>query len=331
MLIPPGVDSGQRRHTSFVLPLTNDKEVLGAAVIEFAPGTAVYETLRDIISAGLRNSALHEEIAAKTTLHERSVQERIAATKRMNALSLLAGGVAHDLNNALGLLVILPDVILDELSENHGRQAADEEIRIDLSTIKAAALRAAQTIKDLLTLGREGRGQKESTDLNQIVRSCLSARPLGLTSHTAEITIDHFAEPLAIAASESQVVRALTNLVRNAVEAMNGVGTVIVRTSREHVEERHTSYEQIDPGEYATVSVTDHGCGIAEHERERIFEPFFSTKRQNAHSGSGLGLAIVYGVVKDSGAGPIAGAMVRVALAEGFRGHAQSVLTRFEG
>ena len=105
-------------------------------------------------------------------LHERSVQERLAATKRMEALSVLAGGVAHDLNNALGPLVALPDVILAQLGEMRGeRGVRSRPARRRRIAIKVAALRAAQTIKDLLTLGRQGRMAKENVDLNRVIKS----------------------------------------------------------------------------------------------------------------------------------------------------------------
>ena len=105
-------------------------------------------------------------------LHERSVQERLAATKRMEALSVLAGGVAHDLNNALGPLVALPDVILGQLGEIQGNEEAVRDMRTDVESIKVASLRAAQTIKDLLTLGRQGRTAKENLDINRVIKSC---------------------------------------------------------------------------------------------------------------------------------------------------------------
>ena len=105
-------------------------------------------------------------------LHERSVQERLAATKRMEALSVLAGGVAHDLNNALGPLVALPDVILAQLWEIQGNQESVRDLRADVEAIKVASLRAVQTIKDLLTLGRQGRMAKENLDINRVIKSC---------------------------------------------------------------------------------------------------------------------------------------------------------------
>jgi signal transduction histidine kinase len=91
--------------------------------------------------------------------NERNIQERAATLKRLQSLSVLAGGVAHDLNNAIGPLIVLPDVILSEV-EKAGVMDALPSFRDDIDTIKTSALRAAQTIKDLLTLGRQGRTKK---------------------------------------------------------------------------------------------------------------------------------------------------------------------------
>jgi signal transduction histidine kinase len=93
------------------------------------------------------SQALILEVQEKTLLHERSVQERLATAQRLASLSVLAGGVAHDLNNSLGPLVALPDVILAELD----KPEAVTDLRLDVESIKLAALRASQTIKDLLT------------------------------------------------------------------------------------------------------------------------------------------------------------------------------------
>ena len=99
-------------------------------------------------------------------------RNELAATKRMEALSVLAGGVAHDLNNALGPLVALPDVILAQLGEMQGNEESVRDLRTDVEAIKVASLRAAQTIKDLLTLGRQGRMAKENLDINRVIKSC---------------------------------------------------------------------------------------------------------------------------------------------------------------
>jgi DNA-binding LacI/PurR family transcriptional regulator/signal transduction histidine kinase/CheY-like chemotaxis protein len=299
LLVPPGALGEHRRRTWFVLPLTCESDNLGVAVFDAGDGgIGAHEMLRKQIGAALKSVALHREIVQKTMLHERSVQERIATAKRMNSLSLLAGGIAHDLNNALGPLVALPDVILLELDEANADLDLDE-LRTDVSTIKDAALRASQTIKDLLVLGRQGRTRREAVDLSRLVRSCVTAEARANDVSRVRFELVEWAEPLVVVAAESQLARAITNLLRNALEAMGGQGEVRIETRAVELERAYTAYEQIDAGNYAVVTVKDRGRGIDPADLGRIFEPFFTKKRASESSGSGLGLSIVHGVLKE--------------------------------
>jgi DNA-binding LacI/PurR family transcriptional regulator/signal transduction histidine kinase/ActR/RegA family two-component response regulator len=310
-LEPPGFPSAQllppskpeRRRSYCVLPLTYESEQLGVAAFELGSGFIVFPMLAGQLSAALKNVALHQEIVRTTTLHERSVQERLATAERMASLSVLAGGVAHDLNNALGPLVTLPDVILSELDElKQGVLHDDSELRLDVMTIKSSALRASQTIKDLMLLGRPGAMAKQMLDLNEIVSTATSPEALRFLAPRAQsvrVQVDLAVEELTLVASEPHLVRAVGNLVRNASEAIAGAGQIQVRTAAVSLPVLFGAYELIPPGEYATLAVSDTGQGIAPIDLSRIFEPFFSRKRLVDSSGSGLGLAIVHGVVKE--------------------------------
>ena len=302
-LVPSDPQLDQHRHSWFVLPLTFESESLGVAVLEFESGLTHCEMLREQIGTALNNIELHAEIVRRTALHERSVQERLATADRMRSLSLLAGGVAHDLNNALGPLVALPDIIgteLDELMQNEGLQAP--MIRADLTVIKAASLRAARTIRDLLTLGRQGHTEKETFDLNVAIANWFENENPHRNSpadRRSEIILELASAPLAIYASEAHVIRAIANLVQNALEALDGQGRVTLSTYQQVLPKGASGFEAIDPGDYVVVAVTDTGNGIVREDLPRVFEPFFSKKRLDDTSGSGLGLAIVHGVVKE--------------------------------
>jgi DNA-binding LacI/PurR family transcriptional regulator/signal transduction histidine kinase/ActR/RegA family two-component response regulator len=302
-LLPPS--KRERRRSYCVLPLTYETEQLGVAAFELGSGFIVFPMLSGQVSAALKNVALHQEIVRTTTLHERSVQERLATAERMASLSVLAGGVAHDLNNALGPLVTLPDVILSELDElKNGTLADDSELRLDVATIKSSALRAAQTIKDLMLLGRPGASAKQALDLNEIVSAAMSPESLRFLAPRADsvrVQLELSVEPLVVHASEPHLVRAIGNLVRNASEAITSSGHIQVRTRAVSLRELLGAYELIPPGDYATVVVSDTGAGIGPGDLSRVFEPFFSRKRLADTSGSGLGLAIVHGVVKEHG------------------------------
>jgi DNA-binding LacI/PurR family transcriptional regulator/signal transduction histidine kinase/ActR/RegA family two-component response regulator len=301
-LLPPCALANDRRASFLVFPLAFENQLLGVIAFNYSDGINGYAAFRNEIAAALKSIRLREELVEKSLLHERSVQERLAATKRMEALSVLAGGVAHDLNNALGPLVALPDVILAELRHHAGDLDGGRNLRADVETIKVAALRAAQTIKDLLTLGRQGRMAKENLDINRVIKSCLANNSLRSVEEghaRVNMIADLAPAPLLVRGSESQLARAVDNLLRNAVEAIAGNGEVVVKTARLEVREPRNGYETVPTGHYATLSVSDDGCGIDSRELGQVFEPFFTKKRAQETSGSGLGLAIVHGVVKE--------------------------------
>jgi DNA-binding LacI/PurR family transcriptional regulator/signal transduction histidine kinase/ActR/RegA family two-component response regulator len=301
-LLPPSVLAHEPRRTFLVFPMAVESQLLGVAAFDYADGVRSYAVFRNEITSVLKSIHLHQELVQKTMLHERSVQERLAATKRMEALSVLAGGVAHDLNNALGPLVALPDLIVRDLAKLHGEDSIISKLSADVGIIKTASLRAAQTIRDLLTLGRRGRTAKENIDFSRVVKSCVAECSLQLvqdTSRHVNLVTHYSPEPLAVQGSESQLARAIGNLLRNAIEAISHDGEIVVRTRREYLATPANRYETIPSGHYAVVTVTDNGCGIDPQDLGRVFEPFFSRKRAGKSSGSGLGLAIVHGVVRE--------------------------------
>ena len=300
MLVPPGAYPKGYRHTTVVFPLTERMESYGVAALQYYPGTLGHHVVVGQVAAALRNVALHQQVVYKTLLHERSVQERLATAKRLQALSVLAGSVAHDLNNALGPLVALPEVILRELDRLSGDEVARAEVRGDVLSIKSASLRAAQTITDLLTLGRRGSTSKKVLDVNRFVADCVAEEPtLAGARRGANLTVELGDEVLPVMVAESQLARALVNLVRNAVEATAGAGQVRIWTWRRQIEQFLSLYECIDPGDYVVISVSDTGSGIPAQELSRVFEPYYSRKTLSQQSGTGLGLAIVHGVVKE--------------------------------
>lgn len=302
-LLPP--EACTERRTWFIYALTFETEQLGVAAFEIGPGSVTFEMLRGQISTALKTAELHREIVHTTALHERSVQERLATAERMKSLSILAGGVAHDLNNALGPLVMLPDVILGQLDDlRAGRLKDDADLKLDVSTIKSSAARAAQTIKDLLMIGRPGPTAKAALDLNEAVAHTMATEPLRfLGKNDAELSLKLQLDPgpLTVLASEPHLVRALTNLVRNAAEAIVGPGEIRVSTASVRLTQPVVAQEAIPAGDYAVVRVSDTGHGIPQEDISRIFQPFFSRKPRSDQSGSGLGLAIVHGVVKEHG------------------------------
>jgi len=299
-LFPPGTRP-TKRQTMLVFPLDGKERHVGLAIFGYDGQALGQQLLRNQIAAALSHVRIYGELVEQNRRNERNIQERAATMKRLQSLSVLAGGVAHDLNNSLGPLVALPDVILNDV-EKAGLTDALPSLRSDIDSIKASALRATQTIKDLLTLGRQGRTSKDPLDIAKLITSSLQTellRFLGASKPQVRITVDVADQPIAVYASETHLMRAISNLVRNAVEAIRGTGQVVIKLRKRHLSKPFDGYESVDPGDYAVLSVSDSGDGIPEHDLSRIFEPFFSRKRVDAQCGSGLGLAIVHGVVKE--------------------------------
>jgi len=234
---------------------------------------------------------------------EKSFQERMARVERMESLGVLAGGVAHDLNNILCSVSIRPRLLL-ELLKDEGKIEDSGSVREDLTVVSDAALRAGEVVQDLLTLSRRGNYRFKPVDLNLLIRRYVrspafrhicDANPRTIMCPDLETGLP------AVQGSGSHLEQVVMNLVINAFEAMKGGGHLQVKTSRIYVATEVQGYEIIEPGEYVLLQVADSGEGIKKEDVNRIFEPFYSKKKMGHHSGTGLGLAVVHGVVKDHG------------------------------
>lgn len=236
--------------------------------------------------------------------HEKILQDQLVRAERMRSLGVLAGGVAHDLNNMLGSMLILPEVIKDDIKKASGVNIEDlSDAMKDLDTIESSARRASAVIKDLMALGRRGKYQKTPMSLNMVLQKYAKAHEfLALTNQFKNVKISqHLSRKLMLTeASESHLTRVISNLIRNACEAISeSGGEVRIQTSNLILKEPFIGYETIPAGRYVLVSVSDNGGGIAAEHLEKIFEPFFTCKKMTSRSGSGLGLSVVHGVVKD--------------------------------
>ncbi len=210
--------------------------------------------------------------------------------ERLESAGRIAGQVAHDFNNLLAPLTGYPELIREELPPGH--PALDF-----IDGMETAARQISEINQQLLTLGRRGHYNLEPLDLNTIVRQTLAELPRQPGSVTIECELSP--DLMRIKGGGAQIHRALTNLLVNAVDAVDGSGTVRIETANEYRDEMTTSYGVLPLGEYARLRVSDTGCGIPAEAYDRIFEPFFTTKTVNKQRGSGLGLSVVDNVVRD--------------------------------
>ena len=223
-----------------------------------------------------------------------ALQRQLERSKKMESLGLLAGGVAHDLNNVLSGIVSYPDLLLMDLPD-------DSPLRAPIQTIKDSGEKAATIVQDLLTLARRGVSTSEVINLNDIIREQqTSAEYQKLLSSYPELSISlDLADDLPnIKGSAVHLIKTFMNLVVNAAEAQSGSGAIIVATQSLYMDRPIRGYNTVRPGEYVRLRVADHGKGISEKDLQHIFEPFY-TKKKMGRSGTGLGLAVVWGAVQD--------------------------------
>ena len=221
-------------------------------------------------------------------------QEIKARYRKMESLGLLAGGVAHDLNNILSGIVSYPDLLLIDLP-------LDSDLRKPIQTMKESGQRAAAIVQDLLTVARGVATTKEPMNLNAVVRDYLNSPEFEkLRQVHASIKIETRLDGnlLNIHGSQVHIRKALMNLVTNAAEAIENIGTITVSTTSRYVDQPFQGYDDFKEGEYAVLSITDDGSGISAEDTERIFEPFY-TKKVMGRSGTGLGLAVVWNIMQD--------------------------------
>ncbi len=230
----------------------------------------------------------------RAEVEKRNLEERLQRAKKMEALGQLAGGVAHDLNNFLGVLSGYSELLLREIPAGHRSRRHVEKIL--QSTEKGAAI-----IEDLLTLARRGVTALDVVNLNDAVSDFLKAPVFEkIKMYHPQVTFMTDCEEnlQKIKGSPVHLEKTLMNLVSNAAESISGKGTVTIRTEGCYLDEPVRGYDEIKEGNYAVLTVSDTGAGISAEDIEKIFEPFY-TKKAMGRSGTGLGLAIVWGTVKD--------------------------------
>ena len=216
-------------------------------------------------------------------------ERAMRTASRLEATAMLAGGIAHDFNNLMVSVLGNASLMALELGEDHPRRAA-------LADIERAAEQAGHLAQQLLAYARGGKYQPKVMNLNQTVQDVLELQQ-GQTS-AVDLSSQLTPKLANIWADPSQMVQVVMNLLINAREAITHQGRIRVSTDNVYLHEDETRDRvEIPRGEYAVITVEDSGVGMTPEVRDRIFEPFFSTKKQ----GRGLGLAAVYGIVKNHG------------------------------
>jgi PAS domain S-box-containing protein len=240
--------------------------------------------------------ALAEDITdrKRADAERRNLEQRLHRAEKMEALGTMAGGVAHDLNNVLGVLVGYSELMLLKIPE-------DDPLRSHVNNILKSGLRGAAIIQDLLTLARRGVAVSEVVNLNHLITDFFKTpefEKLSANYPEVAIRVELADDLLNIKGSPIHLSKTVMNLVSNAAEAISGAGEVLIQTENHHIDKPMTRYEVLPSGDYVVLTVRDSGKGISEQDISKIFEPFY-TKKVMGRSGTGLGLAVVWGTVKD--------------------------------
>ena len=219
------------------------------------------------------------------------LEENLHKAQRLEAIGTLAGGIAHDFNNILMGIAGRASLALLQLPAD----AADDPLREHLAAIEEYVRSAAALTAQLLGFARAGTYDLVSTDINELVRK--TASMFGRTRKELTLSLDLGHGLPAARVDENQIEQVLLNLFVNAWQAMPGGGRLEIATSCRDIGDLEAEHLTLTPDRYLVIDVADNGVGIDEQIRDRIFEPFFSTKERGR--GTGLGLASAYGIVKN--------------------------------
>jgi len=267
-----------------------NKKKDGTLYTEEATISPVFDTSGGIVNYIAVKLDISEKL--KEAEEKEKLQKQYRQKKKMEAIGRLSGGVAHDFNNMLGVIIGHAEIALDKLQ-------AGESTAEDLRGILSAAEKSAGIVRQLLAFARQQPIEPKVVDLNTVIAGMLKLlrRLVGEDIDLCWLP-DTNIGPVKI--DPSQLDQLLTNLCVNARDAIAGVGKITIETATIHLTEEHClQHSFLAQGEFVVLTVSDNGCGIAGEFLQEIFEPFFTTKGPG--QGTGMGLATVYGIVKQNG------------------------------
>jgi two-component system, cell cycle sensor histidine kinase and response regulator CckA len=229
----------------------------------------------------------------RAEVEQEKLKAQLHNAQKMEAIGMLAGGVAHDLNNILSGIVSYPELLLLDLPP-------ESPLREPILTMKKSGEKATTIVHDLLTLARRGVATTEVVNINEIISDYLQSHEYRqLLKYHPKVVIKTALETdiMNIVGSPVHLSKAIMNLVANAAEAMTAAGTLFISTENRTIDEPAND-DEIKKGAYVIIKVSDTGVGISSDDMKRIFEPFY-TKKIMGRSGTGLGMAVVWGTVQD--------------------------------
>ena len=240
----------------------------------------------------LEGKIIHYTAVKRDITEDLQKSEILAQSQKMQSIGRLAGGVAHDFNNMLNVIMGHTELALDCLSK-------DNPMRANLDEVLKAAQRSANLTRQLLAFARKQTIIPKSLNLNDTIESMIKMLERLIGEHI-KLVWNPGKKLKQVLVDPVQIDQLLANLIVNARDAINNEAGIITIETRDvkFDEEYCRRYTDCSAGNYVMLAVSDNGCGMTKETKEKIFDPFFTTK--DVGEGTGLGLATVYGIVKQN-------------------------------
>lgn len=226
-----------------------------------------------------------ETLVAERTSELVASRDQLSRSERMASIGALAAGIAHEINNPVGAIILTAENAMESLDNLGDSEQAIGTLKRTCNRIISNATRCAQIVKGVLQFSRQEETEKWETDLNSVIPSALKYLSELDLIDSSIVELDFSDESLPILANPIEIEQVLINLIRNSVDSRDNGLRISISTRLEQQE--------------VILSVSDNGCGIPLDIRERVFDPFYTTRLQ--HGGTGLGLSIVHGIVTSHG------------------------------
>ena len=258
------------------IPLMLREHVVGIIRVFFDQPRDFSEAELDFLAAIGEQSALAIDKARIIEAQESRYNHLVLHTEKLTALGRMAAGVAHEINNPMGGILVYSTMLLDQVPEK-------DPVHEGLEIIVQETVRCKRIIQELLDFSRERPPQKKMADLNVVMEKSLSILDNEFRIRHIQMEKDLSPHLPMVFLDVNQIQQVFMNLLINAVEALQDQGRISIST-------------RLGPeGEFVLVEIADNGCGIPAENLSRIFEPFFSTKEK----GTGLGLSVSFGIIEN--------------------------------
>ncbi|MEP0814764.1 MAG: PAS domain-containing protein [bacterium] len=268
--------------------------------VKFADGTAGhvavrFQVVKDEQGRTIKTIGANQDITERklAEMEIAQLREEFAQAQKMESVGRLAGGVAHDMNNMLTIILGYSEMLMEALKQS------SSELYEQAGEIYKAGKRAQGIVRQLLAFSRKQVLQVNVFEINELISDF--QKLLGrLIGEDIELKLMLGADAGKVEADPSQIEQVILNLAVNARDAMPTGGTLVIETASEHFDQSYASMRpEMNAGDYVCISVSDTGTGMDPDTASKIFEPFFTTK--GLGMGTGLGLSTVYGIVKQHG------------------------------